>query len=235
MSAADRYHREILRIFSPFLGDRILEVGAGSGNISRLIVEREPTHLYALEPSKAMYALLSRRLGGLDNVSTHSCLLAGLLAGNPALEVDSVLSVNVLEHVEDDVRELGMMRAALRPGGHLCLWVPAFGALYSRFDRSLGHFRRYRRREVAAKLEAAGLQVVRLGYRDVVGMVAWFVVCRLLGMELTPGRVGVYDRLVIPAVALLGRYFDPPLGKNVVAVARRAHVSDRAKGRDRHP
>jgi len=51
MSSAVRYHRDILRIFAPYLGDRILEVGAGSGNISGLLLERQPSHLYALEPS----------------------------------------------------------------------------------------------------------------------------------------------------------------------------------------
>ncbi|WP_419947528.1 methyltransferase domain-containing protein [Candidatus Palauibacter sp.] len=61
-------------------------------------------------------------------------------------EVDSVVSVNVLEHVEDDEEELALMRSLLRPGGHLCLWVPALSALYAPYDRALGHHRRYQRR-----------------------------------------------------------------------------------------
>ena len=135
--------------------------------------------------------------------------------------VDSVLSVNVLEHVEDDVTELEMMRHVLRSGGHLCLWVPALPGLYSRFDRSLGHFRRYRKKDVERRLEAAGFRVVKVAYRDLIGMVAWFLACRLLGQALTPGKVRLYDRLVMPVTEMFRHRIDPPLGKNVVAIARK--------------
>ncbi|WP_420447998.1 class I SAM-dependent methyltransferase [Candidatus Palauibacter sp.] len=151
-----KYHRDILRLFSPYLGDRILEVGAGSGNISQLILERQPSHLYAVEPSDRMYELLRERLWENLNASVHHCLLSAFMKVENTPGVDSVVSVNVLEHVRDDLAELTMMRAVLRPGGHLCLWVPALPALNSRFDRSLGHFRRYRKRDLVKKLEQAG-------------------------------------------------------------------------------
>ncbi|WP_419948683.1 class I SAM-dependent methyltransferase [Candidatus Palauibacter sp.] len=221
MSEAARYHRDILRLFSPYLGERILEVGAGIGNISRLLLEREPARLHALEPSPRMFSLLSRRLRGVPNASAHHAFLSDVIDNRDVAGVDSVLSVNVLEHVEDDARELEMMRHVLRSGGHLCLWVPALPGLYSRFDRSLGHFRRYRKKDVAEKLEAAGFQVVRVAYRDLVGMVAWFVACRLMGQALTPGKVRLYDRLVMPVTERFRHRIDPPVGKNVVAVARK--------------
>lgn len=221
MSSAVRYHRDILRIFSPYLGDRILEVGAGSGNISELILERQPSHLYALEPSDGMYELLRERLRGSLNATVHHSLLSDFLEAKNTAGVDSVVSVNVLEHVQDDVGELARMRTALRPGGYLCLWVPALPALTSRFDRSLGHFRRYRKRDVLQKLERTGFVPVRLAYRDIIGMLAWFVVCRLLRQELSPGKVGLYDRLVMPVTGVCGRWLNPPLGKNLMAIARR--------------
>jgi len=221
MSSAVRYHRDILRIFSPYLGDRILEVGAGSGNISQLILERQPSHLYALEPSDGMVELLRERLRGSLNATVHHSLLSDFMEAGTAAGVDSVVSVNVLEHVQDDLGELARMRTALRPGGYLCLWVPALPALNSRFDRSLGHFRRYRKRELLRKLEQAGFVPVRLAYRDVVGMLAWFVVCRVLRQELSPGKVSIYDRFVMPVTSAWGRRLNPPLGKNLMAIARR--------------
>ncbi|MYA32773.1 MAG: class I SAM-dependent methyltransferase [Gemmatimonadales bacterium] len=221
MSSAVRYHRDILRMFSPYLGDRILEVGAGSGNISRLILERQPSHLYALEPSDSMYALLRERVRGSLNATVHHSLLSDFLKAENTAGMDSVVSINVLEHVQDDVAELARMRAALRPGGYLCLWVPALPALTSRFDRSLGHFRRYRRRDVLQKLERTGFVPVRLAYRDIVGMLAWFVVCRVLRQELSPGKVSMYDRFVMPVTGACGRRLNPPLGKNLMAIARR--------------
>ncbi|WP_419166515.1 class I SAM-dependent methyltransferase [Candidatus Palauibacter sp.] len=221
MSEAERYHREIVGRFSAYLGSRIVEVGAGSGNISRLLVERNPTHLYALEPSDKMYRLLKKRLRGVRNASAHHSFLSDFIANEDVTEVDSILSVNVLEHVDDYAGELEVMRSVLRAGVYLCLWVPALPGLYSRFDRSLGHFRRYRKTDVAEKLAAAGIETVRLAYRDVVGMVAWFLACRLMGQELTPGKVRVYDRLVMPVTSVFRHRIDPPFGKNVVAVARK--------------
>ena len=221
MSSAVRYHRGILRIFSPYLGDRILEVGAGSGNISQLILERQPSHLYAVEPSDGMYELLRERLRGSLNATVHHSLLSDFLEAEDPDGVDSVVSVNVLEHVRDDVGELARMRTALRPGGYLCLWVPALPALNSRFDRSLGHFRRYRKRDLRRKLEQTGFVPVRLAYRDIAGMFAWFVVFRVLRQELSPGKVSVYDRLVMPVTGACGRWLNPPLGKNLMAIARR--------------
>ncbi len=221
MSEAVRYHRDILRIFSPYLGNRTLEVGAGSGNISQLILTRQPEHLYAVEPSDGMCAILRERLRGNLNASVHHSLLSDFMETEKEPGVDSVVSVNVLEHVRDDIGELTMMRRALRPGGHLCLWVPALPVLYSRFDRTLGHYRRYRKQNLVQKLERVGFVPVHVAYRDVVGMLAWFVVCRILGQELSPMKVGIYDRFVMPVTSLLGRRLSPPLGKNLMAIARR--------------
>ncbi len=221
MSSAVRYHGDILRNFAPYLGERILEVGAGSGNISELLLEQQPAHLYAVEPSDRMFELLRERLRGRLNASVHHSLLADFMERESVAGVDSVVSVNVLEHVQDDVGELTRMHSALRPGGHLCLWVPALPALDSPFDRSLGHFRRYRKRALLRKLERTGFVPVRIAYRDVVGMLAWFLVCRVLGQELSPAKVSIYDRFVMPVTGMCGRWLHPPLGKNLMAIARR--------------
>lgn len=220
MAAADRYTREIVRAFAPYLGGNVVEVGAGIGNMSVALLDRRPLQLDVIEPDPHMFARLSERLESHASVVAHHGFL-GSMAGEKIRDMDSVVSVNVLEHVKDDATELALMQSVLRPGGHLCLWVPAIPALYSRLDRHLGHYRRYRRSELAKKLTDAGFEILRLHYRDLVGMVAWFVSCRMLGQELSRGRVLLYDRLVMPVTSLIGRWVRPPLGKNLVAVARK--------------
>ena len=168
-----------------------------------------------------MYELLRERLRGNLNASVHHSLLSDFMEVENTTGVDSVVSVNVLEHVRDDVGELTRMHTVLRPGGHLCLWVPALPALNSRFDRSLGHFRRYRKRDLSRKLEQTGFVPVQLAYRDIVGMLAWFVVCRVLRQELSPGKVSIYDQLVMPVTGFCGRWLNPPVGKNLMAIARK--------------
>ena len=221
MSVADRYSREIVRDFSPYLGSHVVEVGAGIGNISVLLLEQGLTELEAIEPDGRMHARLAARLESYRNAVVRRGFLSSVVERGRTRPADSVVSVNVLEHVEDDVEELAMMHTVLRSGGHLCLWVPAVPALYSRFDRALGHHRRYRKSELARKLLAAGFDTLQLNYRDVVGMVAWFLCCRILGQELTRARVGLYDRFVVPVTSVVGRWVSPPIGKNLVAVARR--------------
>lgn len=221
MSEADRYSREIVRGFSPYLGQRVAEVGAGIGNISVLLLERGLTSLLAIEPDHHMHEKLAERLKPNANAVACRGFLATAVERGRIGEMDSVVSVNVLEHVKDDAGELALMRSVLRPGGHLCLWVPAVPALYSRFDAMLGHHRRYRKSELATRIRGAGFEIVRLGYRDLAGLFAWFLCCRVLGRTLTRRNVGLYDRLVVPVTSAVGRWVRPPLGKNLFAVARR--------------
>lgn len=221
MSMADRYGREIVRGFSPYLGQRVAEVGAGIGNTSVLLLERGLTRLLAIEPDDRMHERLAERLKPNANAVACKGFLSTVIEQGRLGAVDSVVSVNVLEHVEDDAEELALMRSVLRPGGHLCLWVPAVPALYSRFDRMLGHHRRYRKSELAARIRGAGFEILRLGYRDLVGLFAWFLCCRVLGQTITRRKVGLYDRLVVPVTSAVGRRVHPPLGKNLFAVARR--------------
>lgn len=221
MLVADRYNREIVRMFAPFLGGHVVEVGAGIGNISVLLLERGLTRLDVIEPDDGMYTRVASRLSGQDRVSVHHGFLSSIMVDAAIDGADSVVSVNVLEHVEDDRAELAAMRSLLRPGGHLCLWVPALPALFSSYDRSLGHHRRYRKAELAAKLGDAGFEVLRLEYKDILGMVAWFVCCRIFGLGLTPGNVRLYDRVVLPMTTFIGRRLPLPIGKNLLAIARR--------------
>ena len=221
MSVADRYGREIVSGFSPYLGRRVAEVGAGIGNISVLLLEQGLTELLAVEPDRLMHEKLAERLKRNANAVAFRGLLATVIEQGRIGAVDSVVSVNVLEHVEDDIEELALMHSVLRPGGHLCLWVPAVPALYSRFDGMLGHHRRYRKPELAAKIRGAGFQILRLGYRDLAGLFVWFLWCRVLSRVPTRRTVGFYDRLVVPVTSAAGRWAHPPIGKNLFAVARR--------------
>lgn len=221
MSVADRYNREIVRAFSPYLGKRVIEVGAGIGNVSVLLLEQQLENLQVIEPDGGMYARVYERLRGEERAIVHPGLLSSVMARGRIGGADSVVSVNVLEHVEDDLTELALMHSVLRPGGHLCLWVPALPALYSRFDRSLGHYRRYRRVELQAKLKDAGFHTLRIEYKDIVGMVAWFLCCRMLGLGLTTGKMRIYDRVVLPLTTSIERRLRLPIGKNLFVVACR--------------
>ena len=226
MSFALNYHRWILELFAPYMGSRLVEVGAGTGSFSELILERKPESLTLVEPSREMFAILDRRArewAAAADVETRNDVFAAV-----AEEVasrrrpDSVIYVNVLEHVPDDEGELRAVHRALAPGGRVFIFVPAFRWLYGGFDRRVAHVRRYTRPELEGKCAAAGFHVLKSVYFDLAGVAPWWVKYRLLKSDsMEPGLVKLYDRCVVPLIKVAERVVPPPLGKNVLLVAEK--------------
>ncbi len=220
MSFARNYHRWIVSEFRPYLGDVVAEVGAGSGNVSQMLLAEPVRRLVAVEPSDQMYPLLAGRLAGEPRAQTEQVYFS-TLRDRFRETFDSVVYVNVLEHVPDDAGELRAVWDTLKPGGHLCVFVPALSWLYSDFDASIGHFRRYHREPLRRLLREAGFEVVRLRYFDSLGILPWLVVFRLMRRRLGGGDVAAYDRWAVPVLRAVESRVPVPLGKNLLAVARK--------------
>jgi hypothetical protein len=131
------------------------------------------------------------------------------------------VAINLLEHIEEDVRALEAMASTVVPGGNVVLLVPGYPSLYGEFDRAVGHVRRYTPATLRRAVEAAGLQVTTLKPVNLLGGVAWWVAVRMGGRARpTPAVVRLYDRLVVPLVRASERRFDPPFGQSLLCVAR---------------
>ncbi len=218
MSFAVNYHRWILDEFEPYLGRTVAEVGAGSGSVSRLLVDKGVSSLAAFEPSPEMYLRLQQELRG----DTRATAVNEFFDSNDSPgRFDSVVYINVLEHIEYDRAELATAFAALRPGGHLLVFVPALPWLYSRLDREIGHFRRYTLGGLTSGVTAAGFTIVRARYFDVAGILPWYVNFVLLGNSFSGGSVSLYDRMVVPLMRRVEGLLTPPIGKNVLLIARK--------------
>ena len=221
MSFAVNYHRWILDEFREFIGRTVVEVGAGTGNFTSLLQTTEPALHFALEPAANVFARLAERFAGVPNVRALRGTLADL-SGEIAGGADTVLYVNVLEHIEDDRRELQRARETLRPGGHLCVFVPALPWLYGTADAAFGHHRRYTRGGLAGLVTAAGFRIVKLRHFDIAGILPWFVLFRVLKRPcFTAGQAKWYDRLAVPVLRRMELAVAPPAGKNLLLVARR--------------
>jgi len=221
MSAANNYLRWIADDFRRYLFGRVAEVGAGTGNFSRLLLEAGVEELTALEPSLNMYPRLREVFAADPRVSTVQSSLIGhsKAAGRP---FDTVVYVNVLEHIEDDARELEAVRKALATGGHLCIFVPALRWLFSELDRQVGHHRRYHREQLVSLVKGQGFEVLEARYFDLAGVLPWYVAFVLLKRPITAGGVGLYDRLIVPVMRRLEARVWAPLGKNLLLVARKS-------------
>jgi 2-polyprenyl-3-methyl-5-hydroxy-6-metoxy-1,4-benzoquinol methylase len=214
---ADHYADWIYSLMAPYLGKRVIEVGAGHGTLTdRLVDGRTVT---ATDLSNRCVAVLQDRYADIEQVT----VVEGDIDDAAGLgQFDSVVLVNVLEHIADDARAVRSLEKALSPGGHLVLFVPAFDALYSDFDRRIGHHRRYRAEQLGVLVTEAGLEVVDLRYVNMVGAVAWWVLATKLGQTPTKRWSALtFDRVVVPVVSRLERRWRPPFGQSVLCVARR--------------
>lgn len=218
MSFAVNYHGWILDCFRPYLRGTVAEVGAGRGSFSILLLGFPIDKLVAFEPSD-MFVHLKRALQGDRRALAVNDFFTG---ASSAEQYDAVVYVNVLEHIEDDAGELARAQAALKPDGHLLLFVPALPWLYGALDRQVGHFRRYLKRDLVRLVEQAGMRTVGTKYFDIAGILPWYVNFVLLGNQIGPASVSAYDRIVVPLMRRVERLMPPWIGKNVVLVARKA-------------
>ena len=136
--------------------------------------------------------------------------------------VDTVVMVNVLEHIQNDREVLFQLCRILRPGGHLLIFVPALRGLMSKLDLLFGHFRRYHRAELLEKITQAGGEVQLCRYFDFLGVFPWFLLNKLMGATtFNPKLVHINDKFVVPISAAVERVISPPFGKNIILVARK--------------
>ncbi len=212
-----RYYRQwLVGLAAPYLGSDPIEIGSGIGDYAEELALGRTTYT-ATEADASRLAVLQRRFADHPVVRVRQLSL-------PTSETaahSGLVMFNVLEHIEDDVAALRSAAGLVRPGGAVVVFVPAFNGAMSRFDRLIGHYRRYTRRTLRNALVAAGLTVERLHYVNSVGLISWFLLMRCARMIPRDGAaLRWYDRTVIRSVAWSERRFRPPFGQSVFAVAR---------------
>jgi SAM-dependent methyltransferase len=218
LEQARNYRNALLRTFAEHLRGRVLEVGAGVGQLTGLLLQCPAIRqLVSVEPD----GKFCERLRAAFPVHT---IVQGTINDLTSPENwDAILSVNVLEHIEHDERELeGYRRLLQQQRGVFCLFVPACPEIYAPLDKQFGHFRRYARPQLKHKLEQAGFRVLQLYYFNFVGYLTWWLsFCVLKKRSFNPAAVRWFDRLVFPSLYQLEtRVLRPPFGQSLVAVAR---------------
>ena len=225
LAGASNYYRAIVDRFRPYLGRRVIEVGAGVGTFAGFVLD-EPTvdEMTLVEPADNNLPVLRSRFASEQRVTIRAGYLEDLSPSRPA---DSLVAVNVLEHVEDDGRFLRAAHDALAPNGHLLLFIPALSQIFGTLDEAFGHFRRYTKPLLATRLAAAGFANVQLRYTNFPGIASWYVAGRVLRKRtIAPRDVRIYDRVVMPWVSAFERFFEPPLGQSIIAIATRPPTRD---------
>jgi SAM-dependent methyltransferase len=201
----------------PFLKGDVLEVGAGIGANTGLLDPGGEGRWVCLEPDPDLAAGLRGNVAVINGRRKYDTA-CGTLESLNGQQFDSILYIDVLEHIENDAEELHRAAAHLRPGGSLIVLSPAHQSLFSPFDAAIGHFRRYSRAMVR-KISPAGLRLVRVRYLDSAGIAASAANALLLHQAMpTKAQLHFWDRWMVPVSRVLDKLFLYSVGKSIVAV-----------------
>jgi hypothetical protein len=217
LASAVNYHRWLTDLALPHLGDHPVEVGSGLGDYAQRWLDAGIPKITVSDADPGRLGRLHRRFDGDRRVEVVSFNVHD----SPIRAHSSLVSFNVLEHIPDDVGVLAAAHGLLRPGGRVITFVPAFKFALGRFDRRVGHVRRYTTASLAASYRHADLSIDRVHYVNAPGLIAWIVGMKLL--RLTPGDspiVRLWDRTVIPLARRLEEHWTPAFGQSVFAVGR---------------
>jgi len=218
--SASRWKRYWAAHVMPYLGESVIEVGAGIGGSTPFLCDRAQRWV-CLEPDRARADRIQSRIGR-GELGPNCEAVNGVLADMPRNELcDAILYADVLEHIEDDRSELAGAARRLRAGGHLIVLGPAHEWLFSRFDAAIGHYRRYSKR-LLVRLTPEGTEIVTTKYLDSAGMLASTVNRCILRVDQPSQRqIAFWDRVIVPISRCIDPLLDFRIGKSVLVVWRR--------------
>jgi glycosyltransferase involved in cell wall biosynthesis len=219
LDSLKRYNKWIWERLQPYVGQRVLEVGAGSGTMTRFLYGRE---LIVAADSETPYVhrlrnRFRRKPGiAVEQVSLDSDSSLALSRYN----FDTVTLINVLEHTQDDGAALRRVYQLLQPGGRVIIYVPAGHDLYGSLDEAVGHQRRYEKADLVKKLTDSGFAVEEIGWQNRIARLAWLFNSKVMKRRALPAAQSkVFDRLVPLLKTLEGD--KPARGLSLIAVARK--------------
>ena len=180
----------------PWVGQRVLEGGCGNGTMTEFLLDRE--FVLSVDMNPVHLQLLLERYTGRGNLKILEMNLADpKLIERSDYGIDTIVCLNVLEHIEPHETVLRSFFEILQPGGRLVLLVPAYPSLFGTLDSALGHFRRYGKQELFDLFEQTGYQIDHHSYLNLFGIFGWWLNGKALKRDLLPqGQLGLYEKLV---------------------------------------
>lgn len=218
LNEAQFYRMAIVEEFSPFVSGQVIEVGAGIGQLTALFAEKVGNeNIQGIEPDQKFADFFRKNL-------PHVRLVEGTVDDlEPAASCNTIISINVMEHIQDHVGELSKYYRLLKAKkGHLCVLTPARPEIYAPIDKDFGHFRRYTKASIREALTLAGFATQKIFYFNFPGYFLWFLNFKLLrSRSFNPAMVRFYDRTLFRLTHLAERsVIRPPIGQSIIAIAQ---------------
>lgn len=216
----DNLNRWMWSRVGPFVGQRVMEAGCGMGTMTSFLLQSE--YVCGVDINARHLEDLKAKLGQPENLETfQSDLQDPKLRELAEKNIDTIVCLNVLEHINDHEATLSHFHAALAPHGRLVLLVPAYQSLYGTLDVGLSHYRRYGKRELIELVEKHGFTLKHHRYLNMFGLAGWWLNGKVLKRNLLPsGQLNLYNRLV-PLFMTIENLTGPPCGLSHVICAEK--------------
>jgi SAM-dependent methyltransferase len=220
LEATKNYNRWIFDNIKNFIGQNVLEIGCGTGNITDYILEKD-RNITGIEIDHAFACHAGKKYKGNKSVKIiHGDFLK--MKNIKKNHYDTVVTLNVLEHIKNDSLAISKMRASLKKGGTAVMLVPAMHFAYGALDKELGHFRRYEKKDMEKLYAGCGFKIERIFYMNFFGAFAWAFNSRLLGRKDFPQNQPVlFDRFFVPVLKPLEKLIPPFMGQSLIAVGKK--------------
>jgi len=220
LAEAGHYQDWIYSLISPFLGKRILDIGSGIGTYIKKYLGRDLVLATDFDPSYVSY--LNNHFNKHSEVSSQIldiCNISEIQKNILVKErIDTIILLNVLEHVNDDLGALMRLSDCLNKSGRLVVVVPALQILYSDLDKVYGHWRRYSRKDFKRMRAPLGMTLLTCHYFNFFGFFGWYINAKIFKMTHLPTRQTIYFDMLSPMFRKLEKYLKPPVGLSIIAV-----------------
>jgi len=217
MKAAKRYFAWQSELAREELGKRVLEVGCGLGNFSDHLKEKKLVVGIDMDEN-CVSQWRQRFIARANYIGRTLKAESAEFHELRAYAIDSVVCLNVLEHIKEDELALRNMHAILPDGGRVILMVPAFEVLYGEIDARLGHYRRYTRKSLRGRAAASGFKIRRLRFMNTIGFFGWWVNAKISRrMQQSEKQIAFFDSYLVPAMSRLEKWIPPPFGQSILA------------------
>jgi 2-polyprenyl-3-methyl-5-hydroxy-6-metoxy-1,4-benzoquinol methylase len=225
IAAADNFNKWMYNTIRPYIKGDILEIGSGIGNISQFFLQNKGN--ITLTDLRSSYCeILEQKFGDYPNLK--AVLKVNLT--HPEFETeyasllesyDTIVALNVVEHIENDELAIANCHKLLKPGGHVIILVPAYQWLYNKFDKGLEHFRRYTRKRLTDLIRKNDFEIIHSQYFNLVAIAGWFVSGSILKKETIPeGQMGIFNKLV-PVFKVVDKVIFNSAGISTICVGKK--------------
>ena len=224
IASADKFNRWMFETIHPYIKDKILEIGSGIGNISAFLLETKKSvtlsdyneqYCNILRDKFALFPNLSSILS-IDLVDQQFDKKFAALLGS----FDTIIALNVVEHIKDHNQAIANCKKLLRKDGLLIILVPAYQGLYNRFDKELGHYRRYTIKKLNAVM-SKHLTMIHNQYFNFSGIAGWFVSGAILRKKIIPSSQMKFYNKLVPLFRIIDKVLFNKTGLSVIGIGKK--------------